>query len=305
MIRRSVSPRSAFTLIELLIAIAIIALLAGLLLPAISKVRTFANRTTATSEMTQLAAACTKFQGDWGFYPPSSFTIPTNVNQPGYALLKSKYSRWTPTTDAMGNIIGTSILANAGETLCGNQCVVYFLRGPARAPWQAAATYADFSGWSHDGPYSPTTTSTSAMGPYYTFATGRLQLLNVPIAGTVFFYTGNLPFFADPFGTPYACFSARKDTGKIDPTQGRFYWGPITTAPGVGPVIDNGKPVNEKSMQIICAGENGSDDTLNPNYGFGPGIGWVAGTGAYSSSASGGDDFGNFNGGAPLNRRGE
>ena len=116
MIRRSVSPRSAFTLIELLIAIAIIALLAGLLLPAISKVRMFASRTTATSEMNQIAAACTKFQGDWGFYPPSTFKFPTkpagaNVGPTAaledfsYNLLKSRYPRWNPNLDGAGNII--------------------------------------------------------------------------------------------------------------------------------------------------------------------------------------------------------
>ena len=74
----------------------------------------------------------------------------------------------------------------------------------------------------------------------------------------------------------------------------------------ITPLVDGSKFINEKSCQIICAGENGADDSLPiASNGFGPGGAWSAGTGQYASGAAGGDDFGNFNGGAPMNRRGD
>jgi prepilin-type N-terminal cleavage/methylation domain-containing protein len=285
MIRRTASQtRSAFTLIELLIAIAIIALLLALLLPAVSKVRTFANRATATSEMNQLAAATTKFQGDWGFYPPSSFIIPSNVvtHAASVQLLKSKYVRWNPTTDMAGNIIAPSVLAGAGTVLNGNQSLVYFLGGPAG------------TGWAADGPYAPSVSSTTSM-QYFAFPPAKL------VAGTTYSYSG-ANVYLDPFGSPYAYFGSNKVGGKYNLTDSMAFNG--TT---IYPVMESAtKFVNEKTCQIICAGENGPDDSLpTGSRGFGAGGVWVPGTGTYASSSSGGDDFGNFNGGAPMNRRGD
>ncbi len=294
MIRRSYSqPRSAFTLIELLIAIAIIALLAALLLPAISKVRTYANRATATSEINQLAAACTKFQGDWGFYPPSVFTIPTRIDQPGYVLLKSKYNRWNPTLmPDMVTIAPASALVGAGQTLVGGQSLVYFMQGP------------NGTGWAHDGPYVPS--STSALGPYYNFQPNRLVAGNN--IGNFGFNAASAPvayssafFYMDPFGSPYGYFGSAKVGGKYNPAES-FSWNYST----MSPLFDSTKYVNEKTCQIICAGENGADESLPVgSKGFGSGGAMTPGTGDYASSARGGDDFGNFNGGAPMNRRGD
>jgi prepilin-type N-terminal cleavage/methylation domain-containing protein len=309
MIRRSVSPRSAFTLIELLIAIAIIALLAALLLPAISKVRTFANRTTATSEMNQIAAGCTKFEGDWGFYPPTNFIIPYQVNRAGasYQRYKLMYPRWEPKVLVAGNPVpapdGTNYSACIGGALHplattsdlflnSGQSLVYFLQGPTG------------TGFSTDGPLAAT--GNTAKGPYYNFQNNRLvpgtSLNSLAFnALSVASPYSTASFYMDPFGSPYAYFGSVKVGGKYGAESFSWNYSTITA------IQDGTKFTNEKMCQIICAGENGADDSLPPgSKGFGSGgASWSPGVGEYASGSRGGDDFGNYNGGAPMSRRGD
>ena len=74
-IQRSVNPvgvsllRRAFTLVELLVAVAIILVLVGILLPALGKVSTKARVTATQSTMNEFAKACDTFQQQFGYYP--------------------------------------------------------------------------------------------------------------------------------------------------------------------------------------------------------------------------------------------
>ena len=58
-----------FTLIELLIVISIVAVLAGILLPAVGKVRRKADVTQAKSEMKNLETAIKQYEATYGFLP--------------------------------------------------------------------------------------------------------------------------------------------------------------------------------------------------------------------------------------------
>ena len=71
---------SAFTLIELLIVIAIIAILMGLLFPAGQSAMNSAKKTTAKNQIVQIATAITAYEAEYGRLPAFTGTTMSSAN---------------------------------------------------------------------------------------------------------------------------------------------------------------------------------------------------------------------------------
>ncbi len=69
--------RKAFTIVELLTVIAIIAILTGILIPALKMINDAAKKTKQKAQLATIAMGLTAFRNDYGDYPSSSLNLPS------------------------------------------------------------------------------------------------------------------------------------------------------------------------------------------------------------------------------------
>lgn len=123
--------RRAFTLVELLIVIAIIAILAGLVTYAAQGAITKGRDAAVTVEIRELETGIASFKATYGVEPPSTITLSENGSWNAASKAKirsifgSKFDFNQPYDfDFDGNPTNSAI------TLNGSECLLFFLAGP-------------------------------------------------------------------------------------------------------------------------------------------------------------------------------
>jgi len=187
--------RGGFTLLELLITIAIIAILMALIIPSIQRVRYRAQVQKTSADLGQLDTAIAQFQSDFGLEPFSELvltedTAVTDWNaSPALTLSRTRIRRIWPQFTFSGQIDFNADGSFAGDggsdatlTLTGSECLVFFLGGVISRdqngdgvvdPTEVSAvpTWIGFS----KNPLNPfLMTGSNRVGPLYTFDSGRL-----------------------------------------------------------------------------------------------------------------------------------
>lgn len=252
--------RNAFTLIELLIVITIIGILVGLLLPALSSVRTRVRQTQVRTEISQLDNAIGAFKNRFGIEPPSQITLyetattgwSTDANS--RSLIRQIWPQFN--FDLTHDIDGDGT-PNGPFTLTQGECLVFFLGGLPNPSIVNGATVFSVSGFSKN-PANPFTRGGTREGPFFEFQSNRFSDLG----------QAGFPEYKDSFPgqtKPYLYFSSYDGSGYREYLTGvvPYDFSPTVTVPPVpilayrqGVAMPTATPFKSKSFQIVSPGQD-------------------------------------------------
>ncbi len=324
--------RSAFTLIEMMVVVIIIAVLAGLLLPALGRARTSANEARVVVEIKGLESGIAAFKAKYGCEPPSSFIL--YLNQAGWssdptnmAIVRQIWPQFDFTMGAGSGTTFPAFWTNIQKQVNGNpavpmnsgECLLFFLGGvvPAQGANQMPQGFAKNPAY----PFSPPSVSANREGPFFDFS-DVVRVKDIDGNGVNEWYD-QLPNQSKPYlyfssyeGRGYnlnelpnngsssytiASFPSLHDMYRVSPTAATAAQYPPSSRStnANGSVVASGSqllpPQKPQSFQIISPGYDGE-------YGFGgifnatlPNSGLTDGSGNPDILAY--DNLTNFNGG--------
>jgi len=133
--------RRGFTLLEILVAVSILAILVGILVPAIQQARRAARLAQIRTDIRALEAGLAEFRATHNWDPPSKITLCEDASQwssypESVAAIRQIWNNFdfdyttNPTGDGAGFCdINRNGVANETLTLTGAECLVFFLGG--------------------------------------------------------------------------------------------------------------------------------------------------------------------------------
>jgi prepilin-type N-terminal cleavage/methylation domain-containing protein len=275
--------RAAFTLIELLIVIAIIGILLSITAAGVMKFITSANQTQTRTEIGQLETALAAAKADLGqgnpaLCLPSKIVLHENLNdysttdQASYSYLVKIFGKRAMgfTTGGNGsgwidwNGDGSQPAAGTAVTLYGQTALVFWLGGIP----STSGTTLGFS----TSVTNPSASGGTRRGPYFEFKPNRM--VADPTATGFYFYL-------DPYnkGTPFAYFTSYLGNDYANDNCTGIPGGIVHPYKG-----GTNSFINPNGVQILSAGVNGQ---------WGLGDNWSPTTG-YPTGDAGYDDQANF-----------
>lgn len=171
----------AFTLIEMLVVLAIIGILAGILLPALAMARARVRITQASNDIAQLRTSIQQYVQDYGAYPPDGIlNRPDRDNTFGDGSLNSG----TPWPVAATN-------PDTTPALSPNECLVWFLTRTYSKDYNSPGCPWNSTAWTPSS--AIVVYSRVPGGPYASWSQKQLQDFN----------QNGYKEFVDPWGRPY------------------------------------------------------------------------------------------------------
>ena len=237
----TVARRGGFTLVELLAVIMIIALLAGLLTPAVMRARNSARNAAIKAEIDMLHMAIMNYKNEYGSFPPA---YDTNPNAAGSATAKHLQRLFPRCT----NIVGLTGQLQGAKPITPASALVSWLlgyTGDPSSPFQPPASRKKLFDFDQTRQSGATYTPAGKKGsPYIYIDAASYGLVQYDVANLATPGAQRMPIIPPPTATA-------QDFGTVIP---------VPASPTPQPFF------NPDTFQILCAGQDedfGTDDDLS------------------------------------------
>jgi prepilin-type N-terminal cleavage/methylation domain-containing protein len=201
--------RYGFTLIEILVVIAIIAVLAGILLPALSSVQNAAKKTQSESLMQAFARACDEFALDHGRYPgllPDSAVDGVKITSMQNALLELMGGARAKNNNSPQSVID-EFDAFSNSASISTEPDEGIVDPATNVTWHIAFNEQRFG----EGPW----VQGRAYEPYFSPKSSDIQYTSPDFSDSNIWNTFQFPALIDSWETPIMYFRAIRKNGPI------------------------------------------------------------------------------------------